>query len=293
MNLEFMTDFMTRLGVMPWLNKVGVIYLPAALKLLAILIGGYLITRLLTRLTERLVTRVKLNALSERFGILPLFSRVGLPTPSVLLTKFVRMLGFVLTIYLAADILHITILTLALGSVVAFLPTLCTSLGMMLFGLLGAEFVKKILVKVLAAKDGLSDVADIVPQGVYGSIMVLTFAMAAQQLGLDISLVNRIILLTVIGVALGLVGSIGLGASPLMRQLVGRYHAQRTFELEDIIEFEGERARLVRFAPMVAILELDTPDLSSVERLFIPYHTLITSQVVRERAVVHDEPEQD
>jgi hypothetical protein len=293
MNLESVTDFMTRLGVMPWLNKIGTAYLPIALKLIAILLGGYLLTRLLTRLIARLANRVKLDALSDRVGVLRLFSRVGLPAPSVLLTKLVRVLGLAITIYLAANILQITILSLALGSAVAFLPTLFTAFGMVLLGLLGAEFIKKILVKVLAAKDGLSDVADIVPQGVYASIMVLTLAMAAQQLGLDISLINRIIVLTVIGVSIGIVGSIGLGAAPLMRQLMGRYHAQRTFELEDVIEFEGERARLVRFAPMVAILEIDAPDLSNVERLFIPYHTLITSHVVRERVVTLDEPEHD
>ncbi len=294
MDLESLKSQLESLGVLAKLKKASAVYLLFVLKLLGVLLAGYIATRLLARVTSAIVKRLKLDELAERAGIQPLLSRIGLPAPSVFLPRVMRWLGFAATLYLAADILEIAILANAIGALIAYIPTLLTAIAIVLAGLLGAEFVKKLLAKVLGNKEGLNEVAEILPQGVFATIMVLTLAMAAQQLGLDISLINRIILFTVIGATLGIAGSLGLGASPLMKQLVGRYHALRLFDHDDIIELDGERLRLVRFAPLVAILEPEqsshTPA-ESVERLFIPYHNLISTHIIRQRTTPEPETE--
>lgn len=268
----------------PHLEKWGTLYLPIVLKLIAVLLVGYISTRILKGVTRRLLKRIQIDELSDRVGILNACEKLRVPPPSLLIPRIVFWLGLGMTFYLAADITNLTLLKKALGAAIAFFPTLLTALAIFGAGLLGAELVKTVLHKALVARDSADEIATILPQIAYFTIIILTSAMSAGQLGLDVSLINRIIVFTVVGMTLGLTLAIALGAVPMMQQFVSRYHVLRSFSLQDEIAFQGFRGTIIRFAPTVVIVELHHDDPSSqadAERLFVPYKTLLSATVLR------------
>ena len=277
--------------IAPHLERWGTIYLPILLKLLGVLLVGYIVTRILRAITRRLLERVHIDALSDRMGILTAFERLRIPPPSQLLPRLVFWLGMGMTLYLAADVTNLTLLKKALGAAIAFVPTLLTALAIFGAGFLGAELLKKVLHKALVARDSSEEIATILPQLVYFTVIILTAAMSAGQLGLDVTLINRIIVFTIIAMALALSLSIALGAVPIMQQFVSRYHVLRSFALQDEISIQGLRGTIVRFAPTVVIVELrhdaEGADDTLAERLFIPYKKLLGSTVLRS---VNDAP---
>lgn len=269
--------------ITPHLQKWGTIYLPLLLKLLGVLLVGYLLTRVLRAVTRKLLERVHIDDISDKVGILDTFERFRIPPPSRLIPAIVFWLGLGMTLYLAADVTHLILLKHALGAVIAFVPTLLTALAIFGAGLLGAEILKKVLHRALVARDSADEIATILPQVVYFTVVILTAAMSAGQLGLDVTLINRLIVLTVIAMALALTLSLALGAVPVMQQFISRYHVLRSFALRDTIILEGLRGTITRFAPTVVIIELqgdDSPD-APAERLFVPYEKLLSSTVLR------------
>lgn len=265
----------------PHLTTLGTTYLPIIIKVCAILVLGYLLSKVIKRVAARLLKRIHLDALCTRIGLLKLVQKLGIASVEDALPRAIAWITLGGTLYLAADVAHITMLKNLLGAAIAFTPTLLVALAILTGGVLGAEVVKQIIHKALLARSEENELSAILPQGVYAIIVTLTGAMAADQLGLDITLVNRTIVITIAAITLGLGLATGLGALPMLQQLINRYHVLRTFKLEDELSIDGHHGKIVRFAPTAVMLEMPSSTPGKIERLLVPYSSLIRSRVTR------------
>jgi hypothetical protein len=87
----------------------------------------------------------------------------------------------------------------------------------------------------------------------YG-IVLLSISLAAEQIGLEVSLLRGLIAVAVGGAALSIFGVLAVGLEPMMGRLMARYYLRRTLELGDTITLDGCTGALVQFGATGLVL---------------------------------------
>jgi len=272
--------FAERFDLLQQGSKLAVKWTPVLLKLILVLALGHVLTRVLQRLVRWASARLGLDKLAEEFELDAILASVGFSSIETLLVKVTGALGVCATVYLAADVVQISALTMLVGAVIAYIPTLLTAAMILLGGVALAALARRSLEGILAKRIERDELMRLVPASVYFVLIGLTAVVTAEQLGINVELIQSVALITLASALLGVVGALALGGTSLVGQLTARFHARRAYALGDVLEIGGVTGRLVRFGPTVALLESDGA------RVVVPYENLVCAGVMR-RSTMH------
>src|SRR3954465_22431 len=202
--------------------------LPALLGALVILFAGYLLAKVLEKLVERLLRRIRLNHLLERGGVIQAVERSGTHVnPTRVLANLVFWLVMFTVIVLAANALGLDSLASVVSTLVGYIPNVIAAIVIILVGIVLGGFVGGLIAASAGAVHGGRSLARI---GRGGVILLATF-MSLQELGIatDIATTASRILFGAIALALSL--SFGLGnrelAGEITRAWYVRYRRER------------------------------------------------------------------
>lgn len=243
------------------------------LRVALVVLAGWYGALVARRLVALAAERTGLEAQAERLGVARLLYGAGWHGGlSKLLGEVARGIVLLVAASLLADSLGFPGLAEGVGVLVAFLPRAATALAILLGGWLGAEWLKKLLVGV-AKRRGVSS-PDFLGEVVYWLALVIVGALAAEQLGLETSLVNQLLVIGVGSACLGVAASLAWGGGPIARNLLSRHYAQQMFDVGDHLEGTGYAGTVVAFGS-VGILLLDGDD----RELLVPYARVLDDTV--------------
>src|SRR4051812_36444252 len=116
--------------------------LPALLGALVILFAGYLLAKVLEKLTERGLRRIRLNHLLERGGVTRAVERSGTHVnPTRVLANLVFWLVMFTVILLAANALGLQSLANVVSTLVSYIPSVIAAIVIILVGIVLGGFV--------------------------------------------------------------------------------------------------------------------------------------------------------
>jgi Conserved TM helix len=171
-------------------------FLPRMVTTLAIIIMGWLIAMLLRTLVRVLLGWVRINVAAERFGVASLLRTADLPPADALIGATVFWLvwlGFLLS---GIDVLGFESLQGLLESFWAFVPRLLLAVVILIIGFVVANFAWR--ATVLAAVNARVPSPRLLSGAVRWLILILTGAMALEQIA-----VARSVVLTAFAIAFG------------------------------------------------------------------------------------------
>jgi hypothetical protein len=193
-------------------------FLPNLVGTLVILGVGWLVSRLIAAISERLLRQVGLDRAGARLGISESLQQAGLSAaPSRILGAlvfWVLMLTFLLS---AVETLGLTAVTATIDRLIGFLPNVIAAGLILVLGMLLARLVRNVVSSGAAAAD-LAQASRL--GSLAQSVMVLVVAVVAlEQLGVKTELVVTVITAVVatLGVTIGV--AFALGARPLRQSL--------------------------------------------------------------------------
>lgn len=194
-------------------------FLPHVLAMLIIVAAGWVIAMVLKIIARRLMALARVNKLSEGSGITQILRKADLPAPLDLMTQLVFWIVWIGFVLLGVDALDIPELQMQISRLFLYLPQIFVALIVLFVGLLAANFFSR--ATLLAAVNANLPSARIVSGFVRFIIILLTIAMALEQL----SLAQRTVLITFSisfgAIMLGLAIAFGIG---------GRNVAQKALE---------------------------------------------------------------
>jgi hypothetical protein len=194
-------------------------FLPHLLAMLIIVAAGWLIAIVLKMIARRLMALARVNKLSEGSGITQILRKADLPAPLDLMTQLVFWIVWIGFILLGVDALDIPELQMQISRLFLYLPQIFVALLVLFVGLLAANFFSR--ATLLAAVNANLPSARIISGFVRFVIILLTIAMALEQL----ALAQRTVLITFSiafgAIMLGLAIAFGIG---------GRNVAQKALE---------------------------------------------------------------
>jgi len=229
--------------------------LPALVGALVILFAGYLLAKVLEKLTERGLRRIRLNHLLERGGVIQAVERSGTHVnPTRVLANLVFWLVMFTVILLAANALGLDSLANVVSTLVSYIPSVIAAIVIILVGIVLGGFVGGLIAASAGAVHGGRALARLGR----GGVILLAIFMALQELGIATDIVTTAFAILFGAIALALALSFGLGnrdlAGEITREWYDRYQRERAEALarerqeEELAEAEldAEEANLRR-----------------------------------------------
>src|SRR6185503_8321866 len=215
--------------------------LPALLGALVILFAGYLLAKVLEKLTERGLRRIRLNHLLERGGVTQAVERSGTHVnPTRVLANLVFWLVMFTVILLAANALGLESLANVVSTLVSYIPSVIAAIVIILVGIVLGGFVGGLIAASAGGVHGGKSLARIGR----GGVLLLAIFMALQELGIATDIVTTAFAILFGAIALALALSFGLGnrelAGEITREWYERYKSERAEAMAREAQLEAQ-----------------------------------------------------
>jgi hypothetical protein len=216
-------------------------YIPALLGALVILFAGYLFARVIERAVDRLLRRIRFDALLERGGVMEVVERSGSHVnPIRVIANLVFWLLMFAVIVLASNALGLESLAEVFSELVGYIPSVIAAIVIIIIGIVLGEFVGGLIMASAGAVHGGTALARIGR----GGVILLAIFMALQQLNVATEIVTTAFAILFGAVALALALAFGLGnrdlAGEVTREWYTRYRAERDAAEREAAASEAE-----------------------------------------------------
>jgi hypothetical protein len=219
-------------------------FVPAMFGALVILFAGYLVAKLAEKGMQRLLRRLRFNALLEKGGVLQAVERSGSHlNPSRVIANLLFWLVMFAVLLVAANAMGLESLANVFSELVSYIPSVIAAIVIIILGIVLGGFVGGL---IMASAGGLHGGPWLARIG-RGGVIVLAVFMALQELGIATDIVTTAFAILFGAVALALALSFGLGnrelAGEVTRAWYERYRAERlAIEREAAAEEAAELA---------------------------------------------------
>jgi hypothetical protein len=215
---------------------------------LVILFAGYLLAKVLEKLTERLLRRIRLNYLLERGGVTQAVERSGTHVnPTRVIANLVFWLVMFTVILLAANALGLQSLANVVSTLVSYIPSVIAAIVIVLVGIVLGGFVGGL---IQASAGGLHGGRALARTG-RGGVILLAVFMALQELGIATDIVTTAFAILFGAIALAMALSFGLGNRELAGEVTREWYERWRREREELLA----RERAAEAADAAAIEE--------------------------------------
>ena len=175
--------------------------LPGIVAAIIVVILGYLIAALVGWVVEKLLDKSGIDLKLQKVCKTDMLGRVQCSNILGLIVKWYVFIAFLAA---AVELVHLGVLTGFLQTVVNWLPNLIVAVLLVLLGLILADYVDKKIQETRIKG------AELVARTLYIAIMLIIGVISLNQIGIDVSLLQNLILLAVGSVAVGLALALGI-----------------------------------------------------------------------------------
>ena len=244
---------------------------------ICVLVFGYIAARLVAKAITKLSEKIGLQTAAEQSGLAKSMQQVGIrrSVPAIVgtIVFWLLMCVFVTT---AFNILGLEKLSVAMSKLTDYIPSLLVATVVIVVGLLVASFLRGV-VATSADRVGLT-YAQPLASGCYYVLALMTFMVAFHQLGLEIQLLDTLILIAAGGLALGFGLSFGLGGRDVMAGILAGYYIRQRLQAGDHVSVAGMEGTVREVGPVATLI--DTDEAGLLNRHSIP-NTKMLNEAVR------------
>ena len=213
---------------------------PALVGALIILFAGYLLAKVLERLVDRFLRRIRLNRMLEKGGVMQAVERSGSHlNPVRVLANLVFWLVMFAVILVAANALGLQSLANVFSDLVSYIPSVIAAIVIILVGIVLGGFVGGLIAASAGALHGGRALARVGR----GGVILLAIFMALQELGIATDIVTTAFAILFGAIALAMALAFGLGnrdlAGEVTREWYEKYRAERDEALRRERELEA------------------------------------------------------
>ncbi len=209
------------------------LYMPKLLALLSFILLGVIVGWVVKAVLQRLLKAVRIDVLSERWGLQAALAKAGLKQPlSQVAGRLAFWTVFVMFVFMGVDALDLPATAALMGHLLGFLPSIVAAGLLLLVGvLLGNFFAEATLIATVNAQ---IQEARLIANLVRWSIFLFTAAMVFTQIGIAKEIVIAAFSIVFGGVVLALSIAIGLGGRNIARDVLERRWRKAKEERDEI-----------------------------------------------------------
>ncbi|MDH4187274.1 MAG: hypothetical protein OEV08_09765 [Nitrospira sp.] len=199
--------------------KRAALFLPKLMALLSFILLGVIVGMLIKALIQRLLKAVRIDMLSERWGIQAALAKAGFRQPLSQVTgRLAFWTVFVMFVFMGVDALDLPATAGLMGQLLSFLPSVMAAGLLLLVGVLMGNFFAE--ATLIATVNAQIQEARLLASLVRWGIFLFTAAMVLTQLGIAKEIVVAAFSILFGGVVLALSIAVGLGGRNIARDML-------------------------------------------------------------------------
>ena len=231
-------------------------FLPKSIGALMLLGFGILLGKVIETGISRILNMIGIDRLLSGTGLLSLLQKTGSKRS---ISQIAGLLGFWLVFLLflisATEALSLSLLSETLTALVQYLPKIGMATLILVLGLLATNFVRDII-SLACDSSGIRQ-GTIIAQTVYIAATLLVIVTAINELGIDTSLLNQIIVLVIAGLIAGSALSFGFGSRSAVKNLIAAHYIQPIVRMGEKIQIGNYSGTVTAVTPMIVVLDTD------------------------------------
>lgn len=236
--------------------KLFMSYLPKSLGAIMLLALGILLGKIVEAGISRILNMIGVDRLLSGTGLISLLQKTGSKkTISQIIGLLSFWLVFLLFLISATEALSLALLSETLTALVHYLPKIGMATLILVLGLLATNFVRDII-SVACDSSGIQQ-GTIIAQTVYIAATLLVIVTAINELGIDTSLLNQIIVLVIAGLIAGSALSFGFGSRSAVKNLIAAHYIQPIVRVGEKIQIGIYAGTVTAVTPMVVVLDTE------------------------------------
>jgi small-conductance mechanosensitive channel len=237
-------------------ERVGA-FLPSLISALLILLFGWLVAWVVSRIARQIFRTLHLDELAERHGVTRTLSDVGLGRPlSTIISGTIYWLLLLLTLLPTVEALHLTYFTLMIAKLLSYIPTLIAAAVILLVGLSVARFLSLALARTArSANLEYANALGIISR-YFLSLIVVVITLA--QLGVQTAILTVIFSVILISAGLATALALGYGSRAVVANLLAGAFVREHFPEGRQIEVQGVRGRVVAVNSVGTVLKSES-----------------------------------
>ncbi|HEY0994964.1 MAG TPA: hypothetical protein VGD77_03135 [Gemmatimonadaceae bacterium] len=209
--------------------------IPSLVGALIIVFAGYLLAKVLEKVTERFLRRIRLNSMLERGGVMQAVERSGATlNPTRIAANLIFWLVMFAIILIAANALGLEGLANVFSELVSYIPSVIAAIVIILVGIVLGNFVGGLIAASVGAMHGGRALARVGK----GGVILLAVFMALQELGIATDIVTTAFAILFGAIALAMALAFGLGNRELAGEVTREWYEHYRKERDDAIARE-------------------------------------------------------
>lgn len=246
--------------------------IPNLLGAIAIIIIGWLSTKLIVGIVKKALKLAKADKLDDKINEIELLEGKKLNFNVIkIITKFIKWILYILILVIVTDILNLTMVSEEIKNFLGYLPKLFSALIIFTIGLLIANFIKKTVKSFFESMD-LSG-SKLISQIIFFLLLTFISVTALNQAGVDTEIITSNITLILAGFLLAFSLAFGFGAQKVVGDLLKTFYARKTYEIGQQIEFNDVKGEVESINNITVTLKTENG------KLVVPINDIVESQV--------------
>jgi hypothetical protein len=221
---------------------------------LILLLGGWLISKLVSWLFEKFLIILGFNRWAGKTGVQKAMDIAGIHVPLVrVISDIIYWLIFIFFIIAATHALGWEPVTDRVAEIVNYIPTLLSGILLFMAGLLISNFVRN-LIKTVLVSSGMQS-ARLVSRMAYYILLVMISITALNQVGINTSFISNN--LTVILATLLLAFGVGfaIASRNILQNILSSTYNRHNFHVGQRINIAGEEGEIIRITNISVIIK--------------------------------------
>jgi small-conductance mechanosensitive channel len=247
-------------------------FLPNLAGALAVLIGGWIVAKLLARVIKRALRSIGADKLAEKLNEIDLFYKSNIKiVPSMLLSKLVYYLLMFLIFIAATDVLGMQSVSDMMAKLLNYLPQLLSAFLVFIVGVLAADFLKNI---VKSTCDSLGiPAAGVISSVVFYFVFINVVMITLSQAGINTEFIESNLSIIIAGVVLAFAIGYGLASRNIVANFLASFYNKNKIKVGDKITINGLTGEVIELDHTAMVLQ------SEGKRIIIPLNKLTSDPV--------------
>jgi hypothetical protein len=225
---------------------------PSLLAAISILIGGWLIALLLRFLVQRLIAN--LDRLIPSKTVKTALSQVNAKkSASDMISKVVFWTVIFFTLTVATEVVGLKVITSWMGQFTNYLPNVIAAVLMGFVGVIAASIVQDISLRTLLSAEVTN--AKAISKILQGAVILVTLAVIAGQIGIDIYFLNNIVIIILASLLGGCALAFGLGSRSIVNNILSAHYLQKKYEVGQVVKISGIEGKITEITPTSVIVD--------------------------------------
>jgi hypothetical protein len=254
------------------LNQI-VQVLPRLASALFVFIVGYIVVRIISKTIIKLLEKIKIDTFGEKLNEIGFIEKANITVKlSQIFGKIIYYFLLLLVMIVSADILQLPAISNLVVDVFNFIPKVLVALIILVFGVLLAEIIRKIVLTTLTSL--VLPSAPIIANFVFYFLFINVVIVAVSQAGISTGFLEQNISIIIGGGVLAFALGYGLAAKDVMANFLSSFYSNDKVNIGDIITIEGETGQVVEVNKTAIKI------LSGDRFIYFPLKTLLQNKVI-------------